>query len=248
MRSFQKGKEMKKAIIIGASSGIGRELAITLAKKGYEVGLMARRDPLLKSLQNEIPTKSFVEQIDVSKAPDAIGKIRALIQRMKGVDLIVFNAGIGFLNPELDWSKEEQTINVNVYGCSLIIGEVYKLFVKQGYGQIVGISSIGALRGNAVAPAYNASKAFMSNYLEGLRKKAYQEKLPIVVTDIKPGFVDTGMAKGEGKFWVATTQKAAEQIYTAIQKKKKHAYITRRWQLIGWALKCMPNWLYQRMS
>lgn len=239
---------MKKAIVIGASSGIGRELAIILAKKGYEVGVMARRTDLLESLKNEIQTKSFTEHLDLSRVPEAIEKIGALIQRMKGVDLIVFSAGIGFLNPELEWSKEEQTIDINVSGFSAIMGEVYKFFSKQGHGQIVGISSIGALRGNAIAPAYNASKAFMSNYLEGLRKKAFQEKLPIVVTDIKPGFVDTEMAKGEGKFWVATTQEASHQIYSAIQKKKKQAYITHRWRLIGWALKCMPNWLYQRMA
>ena len=88
----------------------------------------------------------------------------------------------------------------------------------------------------------------MSNYLEGLRIKAFQEKLSITITDIKPGFVDTDMAKGEGKFWVATPQRAAEQIYSAIKKQKQHAYITHRWRLIGWALKLMPNWLYQRVS
>lgn len=88
----------------------------------------------------------------------------------------------------------------------------------------------------------------MSNYFEGLRKKAFQEKLPIIFTDIKPGFVDTEMAKRKVKFWVANPQKAAEQIYSAINKKKQHAYITRRWRLIGWALKLMPYWLYQRMG
>lgn len=237
---------MKKAIVIGASSGIGKELALILAEKGYEVGLMARRTELLEVLKNDIPTKSHVGHIDLSKAPEAVEKVRKMIQALEGVDLVVVNAGTGFLNPELDWSKEQQTLDVNVYGFCAIAGEMYKFFAKQGSGHIVGISSIGALRGNPVAPAYNASKAFNSNYLEGLRKKAFQEKLSISITDIKPGFVDTDMAKGEGKFWVATPQKAAEQIYSAINKQKTHAYITRRWRLIGWALKLMPNWLYQR--
>jgi short-subunit dehydrogenase len=170
-----------------------------------------------------------------------------MIETMQGVDLVVINSGTSFLNPELDWSKEQQTLDVSVYGFCAIAGEVYKFFAKQGKGHIVGISSIGALRGNPIAPAYNASKAFMSNYLEGLRKKAFLNKLPIIVTDIKPGFVDTDMAKGEGKFWVATPQKAAEQICSAINKQKQHVYITRRWRLIGWVLQLMPNWLYQRM-
>lgn len=239
---------MKKAIIIGASSGIGKELAITLANNGYEVGLMARRIELLKALKNEIQTKTHVGHIDLSKVPEAIEKIKTMIQTMQGVDLIVINSGTGFLNPELDWSKEQQTLDVNVYGFCALAGEIYKFFAKQKKGHIVGISSIGALRGNPIAPAYNASKAFMSNYLEGLRKKAFQEKLPIIVTDIKPGFVDTDMAKGEGKFWVATPKTAAEQIYSAINKQKQHAYITHRWRLIGLVLKLMPNWLYQRVA
>lgn len=239
---------MKKAIIIGASSGIGKELAITLAKNGYEVGLMARRTELLEALKNGIPTRTHVGHINLSKIPEAIEKFQNMIQAMQGIDLVVINSGIGFLNSELVWSKEQQTLDVNVYGFCALVGEVYKCFAKQKKGHIVGVSSIGALRGNPIAPAYNASKAFMSNYLEGLRKKAFQEKLPIIVTDIKPGFVDTDMAKGEGKFWVATPQKAAEQIYSAINKQKLHTYITHRWRLIGWALKLMPNWLYQRIS
>lgn len=239
---------MKKAIVIGASSGIGKALTCVLAKHGYEVGLMARRTELLEALKNEIPTKSYVSHIDLNKLPDAIEKLRNMIQTMQGIDLVVINSGTGFLNPELDWSKEQQTLDVNVYGFCALAGEVYKSFAKQGHGHLVGISSIGALRGNPIAPAYNASKAFMSNYLEGLRKKAFQEKLPIIVTDIKPGFVDTDMAKGEGKFWVATPQKAAEQIFSAIIKQKQYAYITHRWQLVGWVLKLMPNWLYQRVA
>jgi short-subunit dehydrogenase len=239
---------MKKAIIIGASSGIGKELAITLAKNGYEVGLMARRVDLLEELKNQISTKSYVGHIDISQVPKAIEKVNQMIQAMQGVDLVVINAGVGFLNPELDWSKEQQTLDVNVYGFCAIAGEIYKHFAKQGKGHIAGISSIAALGGNPVAPAYNASKAFMSNYLEGLRKKAFQEKLPLVITDIKPGFVDTEMAKGDGKFWVAPPQKAAEQIYSAIKKQKNHAYITRRWRFIGWILKSMPDWLYQRVG
>lgn len=239
---------MKKAIIIGASSGIGKALACVLAKNGYEVGLMARRLALLEAVKNEIPTQTHVGHIDLTKVPDAIEKLRTMIQMMRGVDLVVINSGTGFLNPELDWAKEQQTLDVNVYGFCALAGEVYKNFAKQGHGHLVGISSIGALRGNPIAPAYNASKAFMSNYLEGLRKKAFQETSSIVITDIQPGFVDTEMAKGEGTFWVASPLKAAEQIYSAIKKQKEHAYITRRWRLMGWILKLMPSWLYQRVG
>jgi short-subunit dehydrogenase len=238
---------MKRALIIGASSGIGKDLAILLAQDEYEVGLMSRRVEKLEALQKEIPTKTYIGHIDISHPTEAIEKTQEMIEKMDGLDLIVLNAGIGFLNPELDPVKEIETINVNVQGFCALAGLSYKYFASQGYGHIVGISSIGALRGNHLAPAYNASKAFISNYLEGLRKKAFSEKIPITVTDIKPGFVDTDMAKGEGKFWVASPKKAAEQIYTSIKAKKKHAYITHRWRLIGWLLKLMPDWLYFRV-
>lgn len=239
---------MKKAIIIGASSGIGKALAITLAKYNFEVGLMARRLQMLEDLQQQITTKTYVGHIDINQASEAIEKLEKMIHEMENVDLIIINSGVGFLNPELDWQKEQQTLNVNVYGFCALAGVAFKTFTKQGHGHLVGISSIGALRGNPIAPAYNASKAFMSNYLEGLRKKSFKNGKKIIVTDIRPGYVDTDMAKGEGKFWVAAPSKAAEQIYHAIQNKKSIAYITKRWRLIGWLLKIMPEWIYQRLN
>ncbi len=201
---------MKKALIIGASSGIGRELALTLSKHGYEIGLMARRVELLKDLQREISTKTHIGHLDISHASEAIEKVQDMVSQMKVIDLMIINAGTGFLNPKLDWLDEQKTLDVNVYGFCALAGFAFKYFSKQACGHLVGISSIGALRGNHIAPAYNASKAFMSNYLEGLRKKAFKDGIPIMVTDIKPGFVDTEMAKGEGKFWVASPRKAAE--------------------------------------
>jgi short-subunit dehydrogenase len=237
---------MKKAIVLGASSGIGRDLAIVLAEDGYEVGLMARRLEMLKSLQQAIPTTTYIDYFDISHPAEAIEKVEEMTQNMGSVDLIVINAGIGFLNPQLDWSKEQQTLDVNVYGFCSLAGFSFKYFSKQGHGHLVGISSIAALRGGDQAPAYNASKAFMSSYLEGLRKKAFKERASITVTDIQPGYVDTVMAQGDKKFWVAPPRTAAEQIYSAIKAKKNQAYITRRWRLIGWLLKWMPDWLYLR--
>jgi short-subunit dehydrogenase len=122
-----------------------------------------------------------------------------------------------------------------------------KLFLAQGYGHLAGISSIAALRGSWEAPAYNASKAFASNYLEGMHAKAVKSGKPIYVTDIQPGFVDTAMAQGEGLFWIASPQKAANQILEAIRKRKRHAYITRRWRLIGWILKLLPDFIYTKL-
>ncbi len=120
-------------------------------------------------------------------------------------------------------------------------------FLSQGKGHLVGISSIAAIRGDDSSPAYNASKAFVSSCLQGLRKKASTAKMPIAVTDIQPGFVGTALAKGENLFWVASAPTAARQIYKTILARKSHAYVTKRWRLVAWLLKSLPDSLYQRI-
>ncbi|MEJ6952595.1 SDR family NAD(P)-dependent oxidoreductase [Natronospora cellulosivora (SeqCode)] len=238
---------MKKAIIIGASSGIGKELTKVLSENNYQLGLVARRTELLKELQNELKTKSFLKSFDISNVEEAMNHLQELINEMKEVDLIIICAGCGFENHDLEFEKEKRTIDVNVSGFSAMINLAYKYFSRQGSGHIVGISSIAAIRGGADSPAYYASKSFVSNYMEGLRVKASKEKRSIIITDVKPGFVDTAMAQGEGLFWLASPEKAARQIYIVITKKKKHAYITKRWALIACLLKILPESIYKRI-
>lgn len=186
--------------------------------------------------------KSF----DVSST-EAMSLLEDLIREMNGVEIIIISAGCGFINPNLDFDKEKKTIDVNVTGFAAMANVALKHFVKQGSGHIVGISSIAAIRGSGNAPAYNASKAFVSNYLEGLRQKVHKIGIPIIITEIQPGLVDTAMAQGEGLFWVASPEKAALQIYKKIVAKKNHAYITKRWRSIAWLLKIMPSWLYYKL-
>jgi short-subunit dehydrogenase len=185
--------------------------------------------------------------MDISKAQEAREIFNRLAETMGRVDLVVVNSGWGKRNEELSWAIDKQIIDVNVAGCVAIANAAMHVFFKQGHGHLVGISSIAALRGSRFVPTYPASKAFLSAYLYGLRHKVYHKKLPIIITDIKPGFVDTAMAQGDHVFWRASTRKAAEQIYQAIVKKKKHAYITKRWRLIAWLLKILPDWIYYRM-
>ncbi len=238
---------MKKAIIVGASSGIGEELARQLSREGYTLGLTARREGLLKELQGELPAQSYIQKMDVSNIQDTQGHFKLLAEKMGGVDLVIISAGTGYLNPDLEPHKELDTIKVNVSGFTLIADLAFAHFKERGGGHLVGISSIAALRGADDAPAYNASKAYVSNYLRGLRKKAAKEKMNITVTDIQPGFVDTAMAQGEGMFWVAPVPKAARQILDAIRAKKSHAYVTKRWRLIAWVLKALPDFLYHKI-
>jgi short-subunit dehydrogenase len=239
---------MKNAIIIGASSGIGRALAKVLASHGYTVGLAARRAELLRELASEIPTKTFVKTIDVSKPPEAMSRLCELMAEMNDVELFVISAGTGFVNPKLDWESESETIAVNVGGFAAIANVAVAHLDARRSGCLVGISSIAALLGNPDAPSYSASKAFMSSYLEGLRYRFAKLGLPVIVIDVKPGFVDTAMAKADRKFWVASPEKAAEQIFAAIRKRRKHVYVTRRWRLVAWLIRVMPESLLQGIS
>jgi short-subunit dehydrogenase len=238
---------MKRAIVIGASSGIGRELAIVLSQDGFAVGLVARRIDLLEELRSSLPSPAFSRQADVADCSAAMAILENLIEEMGGAELVVISSGTGFINPDLDWAKEKATIDVNVVGFTAMANVAFRHFAKTGRGHLVGISSIAAVRGSGGAPAYGASKAFMSNYLEGLRISARKAGLPILVTDIQPGFVDTAMAQGHGLFWVASPQKAACQIYDAIARKARHAYVTKRWSIIGWLLRVMPEFIYSRL-
>jgi short-subunit dehydrogenase len=233
-----------KAIVIGATSGIGKALAEVLVEHGYRVGVTGRRTELLEELRSQNPQSYVVEFMDISKQEEAREIFNRLVETMGGVDLVVVNSGTGKRNEELDWAIDKQIIEVNVSGCVAIANAAMHVFFKQGSGHLVGISSIAALRGSRYVPTYPASKAFLSAYLHGLRHKVVNKKLPITITDIQPGFVDTSMAQGDHVFWRAPTRKAAEQIYRAIVKKKKHAYVTKRWRLIAWLLKILPDWLY----
>ncbi len=232
---------MKKAIIIGASSGIGKELARILAKDNYILGLAARRVDLLHQLQEELGTETHMKYIDISRPDEAMNNLSELIAEMQDTDMIIVTSGTGHINHELDWQKEKDTIDVNVSGVTSMINVALKYFIEKKVGQLVVISSIAALRGGSENPAYNASKAYISNYLEGIRCKMKKDNLNITVTDIRPGLVNTEMAKGEGLFWVQPVEKAAQQIYVKINKKKNVAYVTKRWSLVAFLMKHIPE-------
>ncbi len=236
----------KTAIIIGGSSGIGEALARLLSKEGFSVGLAARRRERLEHIAKELSSARIVI-IDVVDVEKAQRRLVDFIDEFKQVDLFVICAGVGFENPDLAWKPELDTIATNVTGFAAMANTACAQLQAQGAGTLVGISSISALRGHGVAPAYGASKAFMSNYLQGLRHRFAKLKLPVQVLDVQPGFVDTAMAKGESLFWVAPPEKAAKQIYRAIQKERRHVYITKRWRLVAWIVKILPGWLYNKM-
>ena len=233
-----------RVLIIGASSGIGKELSLRYTSLGNEVIAVARLKPLLQELAH---TNSNI-QVAPCDVADLEGSQALLTQVFASpIDLAILCSGVGDLNPDLDFAIERPTLDINVIGWTFFADFIYKQFEEQQYGHLAVISSCGGLRGEPMAPSYSASKAFQINYTEALCKKAFKSKLPIVVTDIRPGLVNTRMAKGEGLFWVMPVEKVAVQIMTAITKKKDVAIVTKRWAILHWIMKHLPRSIYKRM-
>lgn len=237
---------MVQGIIIGASSGIGWELAVQLAAKGYQLGLVARRREKLELLSSSLPGDHFVVQADVSEAEQAQGALSELIETMGNVELIVLNSGVGQQEKKLDWDVEREMIDVNIRGFAALTVVSMNYFRQRGNGHLVGISSVAAHMSGGLAPTYAATKAFVSSYLNGMRSRAEYSKLPITVTTVEPGFVDTPMVQGS-PIWTATVEKAVAQLVPAILNKKGHIYITKRWRYVAWLLNLMPKWLMRRL-
>lgn len=234
---------------MGATSGIGEGLARMYAEnRDVRIGVTGRRGKRLESLCALCPEKFEMEVCDVTDAVATEAALDRLAGRMEGVDLLVLSVGTGDLNPELDYGVELPTLATNIIGWTAVADWAVRYFERQGHGHLAAITSAGGLRGSGAAPAYNASKAFQMNYLEGIRQRLAGKRLPVCVTDIRPGFVDTAMAKGEGLFWVSSVEKACRQIVRAIGRRKRVAYITRRWRVAAWIYRHLPDCLFLKMG
>lgn len=238
---------MKKVIIVGATSGIGKKLAEMYAKDNCRVGITGRREKLLQELKETDPDAFSVRAFDITDTDLSIQMLEELKTELGGLDLLILSSGTGDINESLDFNIEKRTIDTNVTGFTNLVDWAYIHFEKQGHGHLAAITSIAGLRGSSAAPAYNATKACQINYLEGLRQKAVKSGKQITVTDIRPGLVDTEMAKGEGLFWVMPVEKVAKQIFVAIKKKRKVVYVTKRWGFIARLLKLIPGFIYEKM-
>lgn len=235
---------MQKAIVIGATSGIGMEAAKKLAQNGYIVGMAGRREERLHELQKSIKTETFIKRIDVTETDKSIELLKELIEEMGGLDLIVICSGIVRPNYELDWDKEKETVDTNVSGFIAMANVASKYFIQQKKGHIVGISSTSSLVYSDRTTAYCASKAFISNYLRGLRVLLNKSSREIYVTEVLPGWVYTEMTQNADKskiFWATTADKAADLIYDSIVHRKRKIYISRRWRILAWCINIIPE-------
>ena len=230
---------MKRAVIIGASSGMGYEVSRLLLAQGYTLGVAARREDRLLALKQEAPDRVEVATIDVT-ADDAPVRLRELINRLGGMDLYFHVSGIGKQNRTLTEDIELNTVNTNGMGFTRMIGEAYRYFAERGKGHIAALTSIAGTKGLGPAPSYSATKAMQNVYLQALEQQARSRGLDIRFTDIRPGFVDTDLLKGDFHYpMMLKPQAVARDIVKAIQNKRhvkvidwKYAILTAMWRRV----------------
>lgn len=238
---------MKKAIVVGASSGIGHEVARLLIAQGWAVGVVARRIDKLTDLQAMAPDRVYTAQIDVTNE-DAETSLQQLIERMEGIDLYFHAAGIGWQNPSLEADIELKTMETNALGFTRMIGYAYRYFANNGGGHIACITSIAGTKGLGPAPAYSATKAMQNTYLQALEQLAACKHNNIHFTDIRPGFVDTPLLAGTHNLpMLMTTEKVAQSIIKAINNRRHICVIDIRWCLLTFFWRLIPNWIWRRM-
>jgi len=238
---------MKKAIIMGASSGIGREVAKRMLDEGWTVALCARRMEPLQELLVGREDRGEVAQIDVTHT-DAALKLRPLFGRMGHVDLYLHVSGIGRQNPRLEEAVELSTAETNATGFMRMVGEAFRLMAEQGGGHIAVVSSIAGTKGLGPAPAYSATKALQSTYIQALEQLARSRRLNISFTDIRPGFVDTPLLTSQKYPMLMPAASVARHIVRAVAHRRHVVVIDWRYRLLTAGWRCIPNWLWRRLN
>ena len=234
---------MSKAIIVGASSGIGLEVARLFIQRGWTVGVAARRLDLLQTIG-----AADVEQIDVTSA-DAPEKLMQLVDRLGGMDLFFYASGIGKQNRELTPDIELATVETNGMGFTRMIGCAYRYFAQQGRGHIAAITSIAGTKGLGPAPAYSATKAMQNVYLQALEQQANARKLDIRFTDIRPGFVDTALLSGSFHYpMMLKPQAVAREIVSAIEHHKHIRVIDWKYRILTAVWRRIPRCIWRKIK
>ena len=237
---------MKRAVIIGATSGIGQEVAKCLLLEGWQIGIAGRRQSALETLQRVAPDQIEIQALDVTRE-DAAEKLNALIDKTGGMDLFLLSSGIGFQNMKLDMEVELNTARTNVEGFTRMVTAAFNYFKEKGSGHIAVISSIAGTKGLGVAPAYSATKRFQNTYIEALAQLARMQHLDIHFTDIRPGFVATDLLKS-GKYpMLMKADRVAQHIIKALREKRRVVVIDGRYRVLVFFWRMIPRWLWERL-
>lgn len=237
---------MNKIVIVGASSGLGREIATAYAAKGWHVGVAARRETPLKQLQDRFPGLVEYQVLDTT-APDAPEMLYRLIDRLGGMDIFLHAAGIGKQNLELNSDIEIKTVKTNCTGFTAMVDTAFNYFASTGStGLIAAITSVAGTKGLGAAPSYSATKRYQSTYITALEQLAHIRHLSIRFCDLRPGFIATDLLDPDTRYpMLMSTAHAVPRIIRALQRKRRVAIIDRRWWWLvkGWELIPRPLWV-----
>lgn len=237
----------KKAIVVGATSGIGLEVARLLASGGYEVGIAGRREERLRDIMHETDGIVAYRRIDVRSA-DAPQQLLDMIRELGGIDLYFHSSGIGWQNGSLETDKEIATVETNGVGFTRMVTAAYNWFADSGKaGHIACITSIAGTKGLGAAPAYSATKRFQTHYLECLSQQARMRRLPVRITDIRPGFVATDLIAGSNFPLQLSADSVAADIVKAVEKGREVVTIDWRYRLLVAFWRLLPRSLWVRL-
>ena len=247
-------KPQKRALLVGASSGIGAALARKLADEGYLVALLARRGELLEKLTNEINSKHGATRAryyvhDVTDYESIPTLLRQIMSDLGGLDTFIYNTGVSHMVglKKYDFEKDRETTEVNFVGALAWLNPVAEMFQSLQSGQIVGVSSVAGERGRVGNPSYNASKAALTTYLEALRNRL--TRYDVNVLTVKPGPVETDMITGvKGVLFPISAEQAAADIYKAMYKRKQEVYTSGRWRWIMLVVRNIPSFIFRKMT
>ena len=238
---------MRKAIVVGASSGLGKEVAKLLLAGGWQLGVAARRVEKLEDIKKLAPDRVEMQCIDVTGS-DAPLKLEKLIDRVGGMDLFFISSGIGKQNMVLEPGIELDTVLTNGMGFTRMIGAAYRYMAEHGGGHIAAISSIAGTKGLGAAPSYSATKAFQNTYIQSLEQQARMRGLKIRFTDLRPGFVSTPLLGDNPKYpMLLKPEKVAKEIVKAINHRRHVWVIDWRWRIVTALWRRIPRPLWRHL-
>lgn len=245
-------RAFKKAIVVGASSGIGEAIAKRLSADGASVALVARRKEELTRVHDGLVNRAtaHVYALDTTRF-DAVPELfDRIVTDLGGLDLVVYAAGVmpKVEEGEYSFDKDRQMMEVNVLGAMAWFNPAAARFEAQRGGTLMGISSIAGERGRRGMPGYCTSKAAFTTYLESLRNRV--SRFGVNVVTIKPGFVDTAMTRGKpGLFWLISADQAAEtSLAVAHDMSSPEVFVPARWWLVALIVRWLPSFIFRRLN
>lgn len=237
----------RRAVVMGATSGLGMHVALALARQGWQVAIAGRREERLRQVAERHSGIVCWSVIDIT-AHDAPGRLYRLVERLGGMSLYVHSSGVGWQNDTLQPEKELLTVETNATGFVRMVGAAFTWMAqRQQPARIACITSIAGTRGLGAAPAYSATKRLQSHYLECLDQQARMRHLPIAVTDIRPGFVSTDLIAGCNYPLQMRPERVVRLIVRAVVCGRSVAVIDWRYRLLVAVWRLVPRWLWVRL-